>query len=48
MNTAGFEPTIPGSERSQIHALQGVVPGVGFQEYNKIIIIIIVIITIYL
>jgi hypothetical protein len=47
MTPAGFEPTIPGSERPQTHLLEGVVPGIGFQEYNKIIIII-VIITIYL
>jgi hypothetical protein len=47
MNTAGFEPTIPGSQLPQTHALEGVVPGIGFQEYN-IIIIIIAIITIYL
>jgi hypothetical protein len=47
MNTAGFEPTFPRSEPPQTHALEGVVPGISFQEYNKIIVII-VIITIYL
>jgi hypothetical protein len=47
MTPAGFEPTIPESEWPKTHALEGVVPGITFQEYIKIIIII-VIITIYL
>jgi hypothetical protein len=47
MTPAGLEPTIRRSERPQTHALDGVVPGIGSQEYNKIIIIM-VILTIYL
>jgi len=35
MTPAGFEPTIPGSERPQTHALEDAVPWIGFKEYNN-------------
>jgi hypothetical protein len=35
MDPAGFEPTIPASERPQTHALDRAATGIGFQPYTS-------------
>jgi hypothetical protein len=34
MQPAGFEPTIPASERPQIHSLDRAAIGIGFAQYS--------------